>query len=767
MLVSWLDRMLNKRTSTAARALRRRPRGRLRPKSHLSVLQLESRLTPAVTVTDPLQNINHFVVIYQENWSFDSLYGFFPGANGIANATDANGHLLPQYQQVDKNGNPITTVPQPLGPDGNPDPRFPATLPADPYNVVPFIKTSVPPGAPAGLTGDIVHRFYHEQLQIDNGALQPSTTNHQNKLVTWSDNPGLVLSYIDSTNLPEGQLAQQYSLDDNFFHAAYGGSFLNHQFLVAATAPQWNQPIPAGFASSFDPATQTLHDNHLTIDGKFVVNTTFGAQTPHPSGIPANQLLAPINDNHPFLSDGVTPDPTYTPTIGDRLDDQGVSWKWYSGGWTNALEGHPDTAPFGGGFQFHHQPFAYYKNFAPLNPDGTQNPETSSLLNPNAHLQDETQFFVDLSSGNLPAVSFIKPLGPNNEHPGYASELQGQEHVADIVHAIQNSADWAHTAVIITYDEFGGRWDHVSPPQNNGPWGDGSRVPAIVISPYAKKGFVDHTEHDTLSILKTVEERFHLTSLNQFDQNASDLSSNFQLKAQASIGSAYAQVDAAHPGKFALIIQGTEGNDNIHVSLDAGNFHVTIDGPKVQYDHFFAQPISRLEIYGQGGNDKITVDSDVTVPAFIFGGNGRKVIQAGGGATVVVGGNGHDKLIGGTAADILIAGSKQSKLVAGSGQDILIGGTTNFDSNLPALQALEAEWSRTDETFAQKVAHLSGGATGGLNGPYILDSTTVQSHHRGDTLKGGSALDWFFAHVFSSGAGTLSGMQLGDMITPI
>ena len=116
-----------------------------------------------------------------------------------------------------------------------------------------------------------------------------------------------------------------------------------------------------------------------------------------------------------------------------------ITWRWYSGGWTNALEGHADSAPFGGGFQFHHQPFDYYANFAPLNPDGSQNPQTSSLLNPNAHLQDETQFFADLTGGTLPAVSFIKPIGANNEHPGYANLLRGQQHVADIVHAIQNS----------------------------------------------------------------------------------------------------------------------------------------------------------------------------------------------------------------------------------------------------------------------------------------------------------------------------------------
>src|SRR5262249_55063921 len=143
-------------------------------------------------------------------------------------------------------------------------------------------------------------------------------------------------------------------------------------------------------------------------------------------------------------------------------------------------------------FQWHHQPLAYYDNFAPW-VNGQRNPMSA------AHLQDENNFFTDLTSGNLPAVSFIKPLGPDNEHPRYAALLQGHQHAQAIVRALQSNPAWAHTAVIVTYDENGGRWDHVAPPTNNGLWGDGVRVPGIIISPYAKQGFVDHTQHDTLS----------------------------------------------------------------------------------------------------------------------------------------------------------------------------------------------------------------------------------------------------------------------------
>jgi phospholipase C len=714
-----------------------------------------------------LNQINHFIVIYQENWSFDSLYGFFPGANGIGNAVNPDGSL--KTPQVDKAGNVLTSMPAVLGPDGKPDPRFPTNLPVQPYDAVPYLIKNAPPGDPAGLTGDMIHRFYTEQQQIDGGS--------NDKFVSWSDNGGLVLSYIDSTNLPEGQLAQQYTLDDNFFHAAFGGSFLNHQFLVAAAAPQWNQPLPANaprFVSTLDANGAPIIDGNLTADNllapdgnHFDVNTTQPAQAPFRPGTPADQRLNPINDNHPFLSDGVTPDPTYTPTIGDRLDGAGVSWKWYSGGWSDALAGHAESDPFGGGFQFHHQPFAYYANYAPFNADGTPNPNTDSLLNPDAHLQDETQFFSDLSDGNLPSVSFIKPIGANNEHPGYASELEGQQHVADIVHAVQNSSDWAHTAIIITYDENGGRWDHVSPPDANGIWGDGTRVPAIVISPYAKKGFVDHEQHNTLSILSTIEQRYNLQPLNQLDANASTLASDFQSKAHSSIGSAYAQIDADNPAKFALIVQGTEGNDRINITQDSGEIHVQIDGKKVSYDHFFAEPLSRIEIYGQGGNDKITVAKDITLPTFVFAGDGNNVLKGGGGPSVLVGGKGHDVLLGGTGIDILIGGAGKDTIKAGSGDTILIGGTTTFDANIEALKALESEWSRTDETFAQKMDHLSGNATGGNNGSFVLDDTTVFDDGISDLLKGGTGQDWFFAHVTGHHKDRLVHVKDGDQVTSI
>ena len=417
-----------------------------------------------------LQKLNHIVVIYQENWSFDSLYGKFPGANGLGNAAGTS-------PQVDKDGEPFVTLPQPLNTSFNPavpDPRFPADLPVQPFDTTQFV-------GPNQQTGDLVHRFYQEQYQIDGGTMD--------QFVAWSDAAGLVMSYYDATNMPEGKLAQQFTLMDNFFHSAFGGSFLNHQFLICACVPTWPD-APESIVAQLDANGMMVKDGQVTPDG-FAVNTSYSVNMPHPAS--ATALL-----------------PTQSAaTIGDRLSEKGVSWAWYSGGWNTAVLGHPDPL-----FQAHHQPFAYYANYA----DGTSGRTD--------HLRDELDFYTDVATGRLPAVSFVKPLGPDNEHPGYATLQNGQLHVADLISAIQSSPAWDDTAIIITYDEHGGRWDHVPPPVIDR-WGPGLRVPTIIISPFARKGFVDHTQYETASILRLIETRWQLEPLSTRDAAAGDLLTAF------------------------------------------------------------------------------------------------------------------------------------------------------------------------------------------------------------------------------------------------
>ena len=412
-----------------------------------------------------LGRLKHIVVIYLENRSFDNLYGEFPGANGLANAGA-------KAIQVDLLGNPFAHLPAPPG-------GFPTNLPNAPFS----IEQYVPIGA---IIPDLVHRYYQEQAQIDGGKMD--------KFAAISDAKGLVMGYYHTANLPLATEAASNTLCDNFFHGAFGGSFLNHIFLVSAQAPTFPN-APQAMRAVLDRNGKLITDGAVTPNG-YVVNTAFTVNKPHPSSVPAARLV---------------PNQTFT-TIGDRLSANDVSWAWYSGGWNDALAGHADAL-----FQFHHQPFAYFANYA----DGT--------AAKTQHLKDETDFIAAARAGTLPAVSFVKPLGAVNEHPGYADLRSGELHVEALLQALRSSPQWKHTAVIITYDENGGFWDHVAPPVID-QWGPGSRVPTLVISPLAKHGYVDHNIYDTSSILALIEHRWDLEPLSTRDAAANDMHDAFDFK---------------------------------------------------------------------------------------------------------------------------------------------------------------------------------------------------------------------------------------------
>jgi phospholipase C len=411
-----------------------------------------------------MASVDHVIVIYQENWSFDALLGKFPGANGIANASPTS------LAQTDRDGKLYATLPRSIDTRQQPpvpDARIPAGLPVAPFDLAPYVPVDSRSGNP-------VHRFYQQQLQINGGRMD--------RFVAWTNVGGLVMSYYDATNMPLGKLAQEFVLADNFFHAAFGGSALNHLWLACACTPRWPD-APAALRAQLDDKDVMVKDGDLSPDG-YVINTVFTINTPHP---------ARITDPHHLV-------PNLTvPTIGDRLDEKGISWAWYSGGWSDALAGKPH-----GGFAYHHQPFAYFAKWA----DGTAAKAK--------HLRDESEFFRDVAAGRLPAVSFIKPLGPDNEHPASSTPITGQQHMAELVRAVRQSPIWPRTVIVITYDENGGRWDHVAPPVVDR-WGPGTRVPAVIVSPLARRGHVDHTRYDTTAILKLIETRWGLAPLGTRD----------------------------------------------------------------------------------------------------------------------------------------------------------------------------------------------------------------------------------------------------------
>jgi phospholipase C len=410
-----------------------------------------------------LARLQHIVVIYLENRSFDNLYGEFPGANGLANA---GAHAT----QVDLLGNPFAHLPSPPGGE------FPSNLPNAPFSIEQYVSIG-------SNTPDLVHRYYQEQAQIDGGKMD--------KFAVISDAKGLVMGYYHTANLPLATEAASNTLCDNFFHGAFGGSFLNHIFLISAQAARFPN-APQTMRAQLDQNGNLVKDGAVTPNG-YVVNTAFTVNNPHPSTVPVARLV---------------PNQTFT-TIGDRLSEKGVSWAWYSGGWNDAIAGNADAL-----FQFHHQPFAYFANYA----DGTAAKAQ--------HLKDETDFIAAAHAGTLPAVSFVKPLGAVNEHPGYTDLRRGEQHVEELLQALRSNPHWKHTAVIITYDENGGFWDHVAPPVID-QWGPGSRVPTLVISPLAKHGYVDHNIYDTSSILALIEHRWGLEPLSTRDAAANDMQGAF------------------------------------------------------------------------------------------------------------------------------------------------------------------------------------------------------------------------------------------------
>jgi acid phosphatase len=471
----------------------------------------------ASPIDDTLARIRHIVVIYAENRSFDNLYGLFPGADGVGQAPKEAG------TQRDRDGSVLPVLPpvwNGAGPDF--DPRFGTALPNGPFRI------DAPPArlAPSLATRDLMHRYYQNIEQIDGG--------RNDRFAAVSDAGGLTMGYYDGSALALWQLAREFTLADHFFMGAFGGSFINHLWLACGCVARYPD-APSAITSRLDaqgrlarkagsPASalagpvQWEQDGAVTPDG-YAVNTL---QPPYqPSGI------APAEGGDPQLADPARgPLPAQdAPTIGDRLSERSISWAWYAGGWNKALA---DSALPGGAsrgviysnkpgtvnFQPHHQPFNYFRRYAP----GTQARRE--------HLKDEADLLEDLVRDRLPQVAFYKPSGDVNQHPGYTDVVAGDRHIADLIGRIRASPAWTTTLIIVTYDENGGFWDHAPPPAGPGygdRWGPGTRVAAILISPFVKKGYVDHTPYETGSILRLLRRRFALAPLSDARSSLGDL----------------------------------------------------------------------------------------------------------------------------------------------------------------------------------------------------------------------------------------------------
>jgi len=429
---------------------------------------------PAVAQNIPagLEKIERIVVIHMENRSFDHLYGNFPGANGLANAGAA-------AIQVDREGKPYTNLPPVIDPrTKKPHERFPQNLPNRPFALDPYVSMNEQYGSP-------IHEFYTQQMQINGGRM--------NMFAAWSDASSLAMGYHDTSKLRLWDYARRFTLADNFFHGAFGGSFLNHFWLVCACTPRYPN-APGQIIAQVDDAGRLIKSGRVT-PGGYAVNTMQPMGGPFNPQIHREDLL-PAQD---------------MPTIGERLTDKGITWIWYSGGWNEAEAGTVDPARF----SFHHQPFVFFRHYA----RGTEARKE--------HLKDLEDFLADIDRGTLPAVSWYKPRRGIDQHPGSSEVEPSDAHVADILKRIEASPVWHSVAVIVTYDENGGFWDHVAPPKRDR-WGPGTRVPTIIVSPFAKQGFIDSTPYDTTSILKLIELRHGLAPLTEADARANGMLNAFQ-----------------------------------------------------------------------------------------------------------------------------------------------------------------------------------------------------------------------------------------------
>ncbi|MBY0556138.1 MAG: alkaline phosphatase family protein [Burkholderiaceae bacterium] len=503
--------------------------------------------------------IEHVIVLIGENRTFDNLYGVYQPRRGqtianllskkivnldgtpgprFADAAQKLGLSQGAYTPTPAVTGAYATLPQPwafgaLGQrQDRPDARFPENLPNGPFQITRHVGYGAH-------TGDPTHRFFQMWQQVNGG---------KNDLFVWvadqtgpgPSNPtpipmspgktgqgGVAMGFY---NMARGdaplfkRLADQYAIADNYHQPIMGGTTANYFALATADVGVYLEDGQAAVPPAKlieNPDAQPGTNNWYTEDGYRGGTYVQCADASAPGVAGIRQLLAQLpyrafNDGncaagHYYMVNNL--DPAYNPAgqalplgpdkfllppqtmphIGDALTAGGVSWKWYSGGRNDGVKvdkeycGMCDTPTF---FR-----------------STMQGADKDKLV-------DLMQFYVDVKdAATFPAVSIIAPYDSISGHPGYAMETSFDELVAGVIDRVQaNPALWKNTAILITFDEGGGYYDsgYVQPIDF---FGDGTRIPLIVVSPYARRGVVDHTYYDHASIAKFIERNWSLPPL--------------------------------------------------------------------------------------------------------------------------------------------------------------------------------------------------------------------------------------------------------------
>jgi phospholipase C len=309
---------------------------------------------------------------------------------------------------------------------------------------------------------DLGHVYRNARLEMDGGKMdafdKESFLYPSGKPARYTPPPYPAMAYVANEDIaPYFALARSYVLGDRFFSSAADGSFVGHQYLIAGQA-----------ARSFGNP----------------VHTPWGCDS-------LNNTIGVLDDRGNMTSQTEVPCFTYS-SLGEELDVKHLTWRYYA----------PPAADSG-------YIWSAYDEIKKIRngPDWT-----NDIVSP------ETRFLTDVRAGKLGAVTWIVPALPDSDHPGVPS-LTGPSWVASIVNAVGASAFWKSTAVFVVWDDWGGFYDHVAPPQLDYD-GLGMRVPFIAVSPYARTGTVAHTQYEFGSVLKFVEQTFSLAPLAASDMRA-------------------------------------------------------------------------------------------------------------------------------------------------------------------------------------------------------------------------------------------------------
>jgi phospholipase C len=329
---------------------------------------------------------------------------------------------------------------------------------------------------------------------------------------------------------PYFALAEQYTFGDRMFQTNQGPSMPAHQYIISGTS--WTG---SGTAGNFFEA----ENPELTLGGVNASGDNAGCTSPATETV----LMIDVTNPDPASNETTKLYPCFDhATIIDLLDAQKLSWKYYS---NVKVCGVPGPCPSGiwigpNAIQHLCQP-----NVAPPNGTVCTGPDWVNNVLPGP------QVLTDIANGQLPTVSWVIPDGKESDHP-VGNTGEGPSWVASIVNAIGQSQYWNNTAIIITWDDWGGFFDHVAPPvSGTNSYEMGFRVPLIVVSPYAKAGYISHVQHDFGSILKFIESTFGLSTIGPnagfADSRSDDLSDCFDFtQTPLTFTHIQSKYDAAH-----------------------------------------------------------------------------------------------------------------------------------------------------------------------------------------------------------------------------